>query len=87
MSEHPCKGRSKAQREAFEQIAVSSDYAPHPKTLKALMEAGLVIKAGVRTLGRDRFGAIEIPVYAVPLHHFHQWCEWCDENISDDEMA
>lgn len=69
---------------AFE--AIASGALPHCShvTISALLKAGLIEKIGNRTIGRDVFGMIRVPVYEVPLLVHAQWCQWCSENVSDD---
>lgn len=73
---HPCLGQSPAARRVFEQIAVGNDKGHHPGVLGRLRQAGLVTLAW-RTVGRDAFGLIRVPVYEVPIAVHMQWCEWC----------
>jgi hypothetical protein len=74
---HPCAGRSLVQRKAFEAIAINQQANVSLRTIDALLKAGLIEKCGDRVVGRDRFGIISIPVYAVPLPIHFAWCEWC----------
>ena len=79
MTDHPCKGLSKKQRDAFEAIAISMDRAEHQKTIEALLKRGLIVRGDDKVLGRDHFGLITVPTYYVPLPIHAQWCEWCSE--------
>lgn len=87
MREHPCKGMTKAQRAAFEQIAINQHpYATH-KTLKALREKGLIDYREI-TIGRDALGKITVPEWFVPLPVHAQWCAWCSaQPDADGEQA
>lgn len=85
-AKHPCAGRSQRQVEIFEAIAVNLEPPFSPRSLRALLDAGLVEQVGVRVLGRDAFGAIKVPVYAVPLPVHYQWCQWCSENVGDEDV-
>ena len=79
MTDHPCIGMTAAQRAAFEQIATNG-YGPfHPKVIAALLARGLIVRSEDEILGRDAFGIISIPTYAVPIPFHMQWCEWCSE--------
>ena len=85
MVDHPCKGMTKAQIAAFEQIATGVALPPaHHKTLAALEAKGLIVRTPNKVLGRDGFGAVSIPQYAVPINVHMQWCEWCAENVTDE---
>jgi hypothetical protein len=79
MTQHPCHGRSKRQHEAFERIAMGDDTYLHPATIGALVNAGLVEmrweKDGPYSVGRYHI--------ATPVHM--QWCQWCSENVKDEE--
>lgn len=87
-TEHPCRGMTKAQIAAFEQIATGESLPrATPKTLARLVERGVIVRAADKALGRDRFGTISIPQYHVPLPIHWQWREWCSENIGDGEEA
>lgn len=78
MTEHPCKGMTKAQREAFEQIAVNMPPSASHKNLLALRANGLVDYEN-EVIGRDALGAITVPRWFVPLPVHAQWCAWCSE--------
>jgi len=72
MTRHPCYGRSKAARIAFEQIAVGNDRGHPLRTLDALMDAGLITRTW-QIVGKDVFGPIRVPVYHVPIAIHMQW--------------
>lgn len=81
MTDHPCKGRSKVQITAFEAIATGQEPPPRQRTINALLNSGLIELAGMRKIGEDRFGAIELPEYQVPIPIHIQWCRWAAETI------
>lgn len=87
-TEHPCKGMTKRQREAFEQIA-TGEALPRamPITLQRLQTNGLIERGPDKVLGRDALGVISIPQYYVPLPVHAQWCQWCSEQLTDGEGA
>ena len=88
MASHPCAGRSQTAVETFEAIAVGQRGPYHPKTIQALLKAGLIELTGYEVVGRDRFGVIKIPVYSVPLPLHFQWCAWCAaQDLSDCDTA
>ena len=78
MTDHPCKGMSKAQREAFEQIAINQTPQCKWPTIDALLKAG-VIERGNSEPRRDAMGVYQIPSFYVPLPIHHQWCVWASE--------
>lgn len=79
MTEHPCKNLTKAQRLAFERIAVGQNPECKWATIDALMKAG-VIEKGPSETRRDAMGIYEIPSFEVPIPIHMQWCQWCAEN-------
>lgn len=79
MVDHPCKGMTKAQREAFEMIAVNQHPRAGQKTIDALLTRGVIRRGADEVLGRDAFGVIKVPSYHVPYPTHAQWCEWCSE--------
>lgn len=85
MTNHPCKGMSKAARRAFERIAVSAPPFAAKATIKALIDRSLIERGEDRYLGNDRFGAITIPSYSVPIAIHMQWCAWCAEQAGEGE--
>jgi hypothetical protein len=86
-TKHPAKEArcSSKQVEAFEAIATNMDPSAHHRTIKALLDKGMIECVGKKRVGRDAFGSIDIPIYAVPRNVHLQWCRWCDENVSDAE--
>jgi hypothetical protein len=79
MTKHPAAGMTKVQRSVFESIAVGNTPYCDPRTIKALLQKGLIVELSPKTIGRDRFGPIQIPQYEVPIAHHMVWCEWCSE--------
>lgn len=75
---HPCQGMTKAQREAFELIAINQNPRCKWPTIDALLKAG-VIERGESEKRRDAVGAYEIPSFFVPLPIHMQWCEWASQ--------
>ena len=78
-TKHPAAGMTRAQKETFEQIAINCDSGHHPRTIKKLLQAGLIEQEDDKILGRGILGVISVPTYSVPLHWHWQWCEWCAE--------
>lgn len=85
-TDHPCMGRTKAQIEAFEAIAINEQPKCSQKTLDILEKGDLIKRIGDREVGRDALGPITVPVYEVTLHAHMQWCEWAAEQSDDEEV-
>lgn len=85
MTDHPCRGMTKTQREAFERIAINK----HPRckwsVIDKLIERG-VIERGPDETRRDAMGAYHIPSFRVPLMVHAQWCEWCSEQPETQDV-
>ena len=77
-TDHPCKGMTKAQIAAFEQIAINQPPRCGWKTIDALIAKGVIVRA-TGEKRRDAIGTYEIPAFEVPLIVNMQWCEWCSE--------
>jgi len=85
MTQHPAKGMTKAQIAAFDQIAAGNALPPmNQKTLDALVDNGLIVHAAPKVL-RDRYGEYRIPQYEATHVAHYEWCQWCAENVGDDE--
>lgn len=80
---HP--GRTKAQREALDQIGCGN-YSPRmaPRTRDAMLAAGLIQQCGERVVGRDGFGVIAIPEYEMTIPTHMAWCEAVAEEGAPD---
>ena len=78
VTDHPCKGMTKAQREAFERIAIDEESFAGTRTLERLLDRGLV-ERGPDMLIPSALGNIRVAQYRVPLPVHAQWCEWCSE--------
>ena len=83
---HPAAGLTQIQKYAFGQIAISFDRGHSQRTLKSLLEKGLIERLEDKVIGRDLFGLIKIPQYQVPLVHHIQWCGWCAENYNECQL-
>lgn len=71
---HP--GRTKAQRDALDRIGGGDKFPPMSRqTRDALLRDGLIVKVGEKTLGKDRFVAIRIPQYEMPVSVHYAWCQ------------
>lgn len=76
LADHPCKGMSRADRDAFEAIAINQIPRNGWRSIDRLLEAG-VIERGESEKRRDALGTYEIPRFFVPLPIHMQWCDWC----------
>ncbi len=85
MTEHPCKGMTKAQIEAFEQIAIGNALPTTNKSTLAKLRAKELIYEDEPKVFKDRFGAYSIPQYFVPYPVHMKWCEWCSEQPENQE--
>lgn len=83
MTDHPCKGMTKAQIACFERIAISQPPYAGDRTIKALLARGLIV--GVNRSERDGLGVFKWTEYHVPLLLHAQWCEWCSEQSEDED--
>ena len=64
-------------REVFEQIAIGNDRSHSPGEYLRLLKLGLIVITGMRSIGHDRLGVIEVPIYEVPVNVHIVWCEMC----------
>lgn len=78
--DHPCKGMTRAQRDAFERIASGQAHNATHRTLLALRQRG-VVDYESKIVGRDALGTFSVPEWFVPLPVHAQWCEWCTQEI------
>ena len=87
---HPAKAAkcSKRQIEAFEQIGagVSFPFGYATSVFETLLAKGLIEVCGIKALGQDRFGKIQVPEFQQPITVHMQWCKWCSENITKEEL-
>jgi hypothetical protein len=77
MTDHPCKGLTKTQREAFERIAINQFPRCPQSTLDALLKRGVI--ECTNEARRDALGSYLVQNYYVPLPVHAQWCEWASE--------
>lgn len=80
----PHPGRTSAERRALDKIGCGEPPRCSPKTLRRLLDDGLLIDQG-REVRRDALGAYTVPCYAMPLPVHYQWCSAVA--FTDDEMA
>lgn len=80
----PHPGRTSAERRALDRIGCGEPPSCSPKTLKAMLDSGLIVDAGGETQ-RDALGAYTMPSYAMPIAVHYQWCSAVA--FTDAEMA
>lgn len=72
MTDHPCKGLSRAHRRAFERIAINQFPQAKKMTIDRLLTAGLIQRTS------DGKG------YFVPILVHYRWCQWASENVKEE---
>lgn len=80
----PHPGRTSAERRALDRIGCGEPPSCSPKTLRNLLDAGLIVDVGGETR-RDALGSYRVPSYAMPIHVHMQWCSAVA--ATDEEMA
>lgn len=80
-----------AQDKAFGQIAIGQHPFCSPKTIRALLDKGLIKEGEDKKIyGKGNSPIDRIPVvvkdYYVPLDIHMEWCAWCaEQNIEEEE--
>lgn len=78
---------TKRQTEVLGLIATGdTSPASSPTTLKKLVDKGLIVKFGRKTVGVDVFGKYTVPMYEMPIAEHIAWCEWCSEQCKSREL-
>ena len=80
----PHPGRTSAERRALDRIGCGEPPACAQKTLRNLLDAGLIVDVGTETR-RDALGSYRVPAYAMPIPVHFQWCSAVA--ATDEEMA
>lgn len=80
----PHPGRTSAERRALDASGCGEPPRCSPKTLKAMLDAGLIVDAGGET-HRDALGSYRVPSYAMPIPVHMQWCSAVA--ATDEELA
>lgn len=80
----PHPSRTSAERRALDRIGCGEPPACSSKTLRNLLDAGLIVDQGGETR-RDALGSYTVPSYAMPLAVHYQWCSAVA--FTDEEMA
>ena len=79
---HP--GRTSAERRALDKIGCGQPPGCSPKTLKTLINAGMIEDTG-GVMRRDALGEYRIPFYEMTIPTHMQWCSAVA--AIDEEMA
>jgi len=80
----PHPGRTSAERRALDRIGCGELPSCSPKTLKALLDAGMIVDAG-GTMRRDALGSYKVPFYEMTIPTHMQWCSAVA--ATDEEMV
>lgn len=83
MTEHPCKGLTRAETAAFEAIAINLIPSCSKATLQKLLDRGLIVRQSKLTHFNDGLPALRSDEYHVPLPIHYQWCTWASEQFSE----
>lgn len=81
---NPCAGLTKAQRTAFEGLAIGDDSYIPSRVRDVLIAKGLIVQIGERSLGTILGRPVMTAVFEVPTAVHMQWCAWCAENVEDE---
>ena len=79
----PHPGRTLAERRALDRVGCGEPPGCSPKTLRRLLDDGLLIDQGGETR-RDALGSYRVPSYAMPIPVHFAW--WSAVAFSDEEM-
>ena len=79
----PHPGRTSAERRALDRIGCGEPPRCSPKTLRNLLDAGLIVDVGTETR-RDALGVYQIPKFAMPIPVHFAWCSAVA--FTDEEM-
>ncbi|TXN00489.1 hypothetical protein FV242_21885 [Methylobacterium sp. WL64] len=80
----PHPGRTSAERRALDRVGCGEPPGCSPKTLRRLLDDGLLIDQG-REVRRDALGSYIVPSFSMPIPVHYQWCSAVA--ATDEEMA
>lgn len=83
MTDHPCKGMTRAETNAFEAIAVNQVPRCSKATLQKLLDRGLIVRQDRLTHFSDGLPPMRTDEYFVPLPIHYQWCSWASEQFAE----
>lgn len=75
---------SSTDREILDLIGAGQEAGHVDTVCKRLEKQGLIVKLGMKTIGKDCFGPIQIPAYEMPIAAHIEWCQICSEEIGKD---
>lgn len=70
----------KRQQDVLGHIAINEDGGHPQQTLKVLLAKGLIVEQEEKQPG------LVIKHYAVPVWVHIAWCEWCSQQVTDEEI-
>jgi hypothetical protein len=79
---------SKAQADALDRSGCG-DFTlsgVSPKTMKKLLDEGLLRQCGEKVICRDRFGTVAVPEYEMPLPVHIEWTLWNAEQFDKEQQ-
>lgn len=79
----PHPGRTSAERRALDKIGCGQPPGCSPKTLKAMLDAGMIEDTGSQ-VRRDALGSYRVPFYEMTIPTHMAWCSAVA--ASDEEM-
>ena len=80
----PHPGRTSAERRALDKIGCGQPPGCSPKTLKALIDAGMIEDPGGK-IRQDALGSYRVPFYEMTIPVHMAWC--AAAAATDEEMA
>jgi hypothetical protein len=80
----PHPGRMSAERRALDRIGCGEPPRCSPKTLRDMLDAGLIVDAGGE-IRSDALGSYRVPAYAMLISVHMQWCSALA--ATDEEMV
>ena len=80
----PHPGRTSAERRALDAIGCGQPLGCAPKTLRALLDAGMIEDAGGQ-MRRDALGSYRVPFYEMTIPTHIAWCSAVA--TTNEEMA
>lgn len=75
---------TKTQLLVFEQVAIGKDFGHSPRMLKILERRGY-LQSELQYL--SGFPPVAVCKYSVTISVHIQWCQWCSEQLKDEENA
>ncbi|MCK1453654.1 MULTISPECIES: hypothetical protein [unclassified Bradyrhizobium] len=83
MTDHPCKGMTRAATLAFEAIAINQIPRCSKATLQKLIDCGLIVRQDKLLHFNDGLPPVRTEDYFVPVAIHYQWCVWGRERFRE----